>query len=142
MIPSWPLDLPQRVLANGYSEGLPDGRLRTAMETGISKSRRRFSSAPKPVAASFRVTLDQKARIERFWDEEIAGGALPFLLPDQTKDGQPLLVEPGVPLLDDQGRPLLISAWWLVMAGETAPTFTARSREVTFTAAFPLMVMP
>ncbi len=44
----WPSDLPQRVLADSFSETLADGRLRTAMETGHAKSRRRFSSAPKP----------------------------------------------------------------------------------------------
>lgn len=142
MIPYWPSDLPQRVLADSFSEGLADGRLRTAMETGHAKSRRRFSSAPKPVAAGFKISLDEKARLERFWLEEIAGGSLPFLIPDQTRDGVALLADGGLQLLDDQGRPLINTAWWLVLAGESPPAFTTRNRGISYTATFPMMVMP
>lgn len=142
MIPYWPADLPQRVLADSFSETLADGRLRTAMETGHAKSRRRFSSAPKPVAAAFKVTPDQKARLERFWEEEIAGGSLPFLMADQTADALVLLADDGLQLLDDAGRPLVNTAWWLVLAGDTPPAFTTRNRGLTYTAAFPLSVLP
>lgn len=142
MIPYWPSDLPQRVLADNFSEGLADGRLRTSMETGPGKSRRRFSAAPKPVAAAFKVSPDEKARLERFWDEEIAGGALPFLIADQTRDGLILLAEPGVQLLDDLGRPLILTAWWLVLASDSPPAFTTRNRGLSYTATFPLTVMP
>ncbi|GJD73340.1 hypothetical protein [Methylobacterium goesingense] len=142
MIPTWPADLPQRVLADSFSETLADGRLRTSTETGMGKSRLRFSSAPKPLAVAFKVDPDQKARLERFWIEEIARGALPFLIQDQTKDGLAMLTDDGLQLLDDAGQPLLISAWWLVMIGEGPPVFTTRNRGMTYTAAFPLMVMP
>jgi len=142
MIPYWPLDLPQRVLADTFSETLADGRLRTAMETGHAKSRRRFSSAPKPVAAAFKVNADQKARLERFWDEEIAGGSLPFLIADQTADGLVLLADAGLPLLDDLGRALICTAWWLVLASDSPPAFTTRNRGLSYTAAFPLSVLP
>ncbi len=71
----WPAELPQRVLASGYSESLGDGRLRTQMETGPMKVRRRFSAVARPIAASFRVSPDGKARIERFWWEEIGAAA-------------------------------------------------------------------
>lgn len=138
----WPAELPQRVLASGYSEGLGDGRLRTQMETGPMKVRRRFSSVARPVAASFRVSPDGKARIERFWQEDIRGGSLPFRIPDQTHDGLPLLAGDGLMLLDDQGRPLFITAWWLVMAGDAPPSFTPLQRGLAYTASFPLMVMP
>lgn len=142
MIPYWPSDLPQRVLADTYSEGLPDGRLRTQMETGHAKSRRRFSSAAKPVTAAFKVSLDEKARLERFWEEDIAGGSLPFLIADQTMDGVALLADGGLQLLDDQGRPLINTAWWLVLAGDAAPAFTTRNRGISFTATFPISVLP
>ncbi|SFV05988.1 hypothetical protein SAMN02799631_04332 [Methylobacterium sp. 174MFSha1.1] len=138
----WPAELPQRVLAAGYNESLGDGRLRTRMETGPMKVRRRYSSAPRPVAASFRVSPDGKARIERFWKEEIAGGSLPFWLPDQTHDGLVLLNEQGVPLFDEQGRLLANSAWWLVMAGDAVPNFTPLQRGMAYTAAFQLVIMP
>jgi hypothetical protein len=138
----WPAELPQRVLASGYSESLGDGRLRTQMETGPMKVRRRFSAVARPIAASFRVSPDGKARIERFWWEEIGGGSLPFLMPDQTHDALALLADDGLQLLDDQGRPLINTAWWLVMAGDAPPSFTPLQRGIAYTAAFPLVIMP
>ncbi|MCG5247985.1 hypothetical protein [Methylorubrum extorquens] len=141
-IPSWPAELPQRVLADNYSEGLGDGRLRTAMETGVPKTRRRFSNAGRPVSAAFKVSPDGKARIERFFNEEVGGGALPFLMPDQTHDGLALINGGGLQLLDDQGRPLINTAWWLAIFGDSVPTFQTRNRGVSYIASFPLVVLP
>ena len=138
----WPSELPQHVLASGYSESLGEGRLRTQMEAGPMKVRRRFSAVARPVSTSFRVSPDGKARIERFWREEIGDGSLPFLMPDQTRDALALLTDDGLQLLDDQGRPLINTAWWLVMAGEAPPTFTPLQRGMAFMASFPLVIMP
>ncbi|SEP21333.1 hypothetical protein SAMN04487843_108203 [Methylobacterium sp. ap11] len=138
----WPSELPQRVLASGYSETMGEGRLRTQMEAGPMKVRRRFSAVVRPVPASFRVSPDGKARLERFWREEIGGGSLPFLMPDQTHDGLPLLTDDSLQLLDDQGRPLINTAWWLVMAGDAPLSFTPLQRGMAFSASFPLVVMP
>ncbi|WP_264045510.1 hypothetical protein [Methylobacterium flocculans] len=122
MIPYWPADLPQRFQRDGYSRGFADGRLSTPMEAGPPKTRRRFSSAIKPVTVTLDEREDAFARLERFYEEEVAGGSLPFLIPDQTRDALPLMVAPGIPLLDEQGRPLLNTAWWLVMFGGNLPT--------------------
>lgn len=122
MIPYWPSDLPQRFQREGYSRGFADGRLSTAMEAGPPKTRRRFSSAVKPV----QVTLDERedafARLERFFEEEVAGGTLPFLIPDQTRDALPLMADGGLQLLDEQGRLLINTSWWLVLFGGSLPT--------------------
>ena len=121
MIPVWPADLPQRLLQEGYSYGFADGRLKTAVESGPPKMRRRFSVSPRPVTGQFLGSENDMARLERFWLEETGGGALPFLMPDQTRDALPLVTEGGVQLLDDQGSPLINTAWWLVMFGDTPP---------------------
>lgn len=142
MIPFWPAELPQRVLADNYSESLGDGRLRTPMEAGPPKIRRRFTLAARPVSAAFKVSPDGKARIERFFREEVGGGALPFLMPDQTHDGLALTTETGLHLLDDQGRPLINTALWLVTFGDSVPVFQTRNRGVSFIASFPLLVLP
>lgn len=141
-VPSWPAELPQRVLADNYSESVGDGRLRTAMETGVPKTRRRFTLAARPVSAAFKVSADGKARIERFFSEEVGGGSLPFLMPDQTHDGLALVTEDGLQLLDDGGRPFVNTAWWLVMFGDSVPTFQTRNRGVSYIASFPLVVLP
>lgn len=122
MIAIWPSDLPQRFQREGYSRGFADGRLSTPMEAGPPKTRRRFSSAVKPLTVTMDEREDAFARLERFYEEELRGGVLPFLLPDQARDGLPLMADVGVPLLDDAGRPLLVSAWWLVMFGGNLPT--------------------
>lgn len=124
-IPFWPSDLPQRLGIEGYGQGLADGRLRTSMEAGPPKMRRRFSSAAKPVQGQFLGFANDHARLERFWNEETGGGSLPFLLPDQTRDALPLLTDDGTPLLDDQGRPLINTAWWLCLFGENPPALAA-----------------
>jgi hypothetical protein len=38
--------------------------------------------------------------------------------------------EHGLQLLDDQGRPLINTAWWLVMAGDAPPSFTPLQRGI------------
>ena len=124
-IPSWPIDLPQRLDIEGYGQSLADGRLRTTMEAGPVKMRRRSSAAMKPVQGQFLGFSDHFARLERFWVEEAGGGSLPFLIPDQTRDALALANEDGLQLLDDQGRPLLNTAWWFVLFGENPPTLAA-----------------
>lgn len=122
-IPVWPSDLPQRFLRDGFSRTLADGRLSTKMERGPAKRRRGSSAAVVPVTAAIDVPVDLAARFERFWDEDTAGGSLPFLLPDQLLDGLPLQADLGIPLLDPKGLPILATSWWLaIFAGDQAPS--------------------
>lgn len=141
MTPVWPADLPQRLLQDGYSYGFADGRLKTPMEAGPAKMRRRFSSAPRPVAGQFYGSEDDIARLERFWNEETAGGSLPFLIPDQNRDALRLATDDGLQLLDDQGRPLINTAWWLVMFGDSPPQKAVVSGLI-HKASFTLVVLP
>ncbi|MFG1340566.1 hypothetical protein [Xanthobacter autotrophicus] len=140
-VPFWPSELMQRVLVDGYSEGFGDGRIRQAMDAGPPKVRRRFSAVTRPVRASIKVDFDGIGRLNRFWTEETAGGALPFWFPDQTSDGLPLLTADGVPLLTESGAPLLITSWWLVIFGDEEPVISAESATL-FVATFNLNILP
>ena len=40
----WPATLPQEILAEGYEEGLPDVLVRTKMDAGPDKVRRRATA--------------------------------------------------------------------------------------------------
>ena len=142
MIPVWPADLPPRPLADGFREGLEDGRLRTPMEAGLPKSRLRSSVAMRPVEASFRVTADQKARLERFYREEVGRGTLPFLLPDPVAQDRFLLADTETVLTDEVDRPLIVEAWLLVVFGDSPPTFAPRQRGLSFAASLSLSVLP
>jgi hypothetical protein len=140
-IPVWPAELPQRVLRDGYSEQLRDGRLFTKASAGPPKTRRRYSAAVLPVTASIVVDYAAKARLERFWTEETDWGALPFIMPDQTHDGVPILTSAGVPMLTSAGVPMLITAKWLAMFSEgAAPKFEPWG--VQFKSSFSLTVLP
>lgn len=141
-VPVWPSPpLPSRVLRDGYSEKLRDGRLFSRTQSGPGKVRRRYSSAVLPVSASIIVDYAQKSRLERFVEEEIASGALPFIVPDQTHDGLPLLDGSGLPILDGGGLPILVTAHWLVMFSENAlPQFAPWGLQ--FMASFQLDVLP
>ncbi|MFG1267632.1 hypothetical protein V5F40_06680 [Xanthobacter sp. DSM 14520] len=140
-IPVWPADLPQRVLVDGFSAGVADGRIRQKMDAGPPKMRRRTSAAVRPVRARVRLDRDGVARLNRFWEEDTAGGVLPFWFPDPLLDGLPLLTGAGVPLLTDGGEPLLITSWWLVQFGEDGIAVDAPSR-VAFSASFGLDILP
>ncbi len=139
-VPSWPGELPQRVLVDGYSEKQRDGRLFSRTQSGPGKVRRRYSSAVLQVSASLVVTYAQKSRFERFWEEETAGGSLPFIMPDQTHDGLALLDEEGNPILTGAGVPILITANWLARFGQEAPQITPWGLQ--FMASFQLEVLP
>lgn len=138
-VPIWPAELPQRVLRAGYSETFRDGVLRSKSDSGVGKVRRRYSSAALPVQAMISLYYSQKARLERFWDEDTGGGALPFIMPDQTHDGLPLLDSGGVPVLDGAGVPILVTANWLVRFS-AAPQITPRGP--IFSASLQLTVLP
>lgn len=142
-VPYWPSDLPQRVLREGYGEAAPDGRLFKKMDKGPSKVRRRFSSAITPVSATIVVTHDGLALFGRFWDEDLDGGALPFLIPAQRTDGRTITTSDGSALLDADGLPMLIEAWWLVRFGEAPPAKQAISDDPSnFRVSFDLEVLP
>ncbi len=120
-IPLWPTDLPQRLELQQFNTTVRDGRLQTPMEIGPPKLRRRTALAARPVTGSFITDYDGYGRLLRFWDEEILGGSLPFIIPDQILDDQPIADETDVPITDANSVPLLIAASWLV-SFSAAPT--------------------
>lgn len=119
----WPATLPQRVRMDGYNEGSHDGRVRTSMDEGPPKVRG-GASPGLPVTGVVRVTPSGKARLGRFFHEELARGTLPFWFPAQSLDGAVLATVSGAPLLTSSGAPLVARRWWLVMFGQQAPQYT------------------
>jgi hypothetical protein len=113
-VPVWPAELGQWVTAPDFSIAEADGRLKTPPDIGPSKSRPRISKATQPVVCQLRCTLDQKARLGRFWTEDTRGGNLPFSFPDQVYNNTVLLTEDGAPILTEDDEPILIESWWLV----------------------------
>lgn len=116
-VPKWPATLPRTAAQEGFSYGFADGRLKTQMDAGPGKMRRRFSAAAKPV--EMQLVLDETglARLEDFWDVDTKGGSLPFWISDIVY--QKLLVNPdGTPILPEP-EPIRGLPWLAMFA--TAP---------------------
>lgn len=91
-VASWPSTLPQAPLAAGYREGLGETTLRTQMEIGPAKTRRRSTAAPRPLDWPLVLTRAQLAILRGFIDSDLEGGALPFTIREPLDDAETLLV--------------------------------------------------
>lgn len=74
----WPATLPERFLIDGFTESAPDVVLRTPMETGPAKLRRRATNAVRPIRGAIRITYAQRALLDAFYLDTLAGGTLTF----------------------------------------------------------------
>lgn len=71
---TWPGALPQYVERAGYIEGQPDLVLRTPLEVGPAKVRRRFTTAPRPFKLAVQLDGAQVQTFEDFARLTIRGG--------------------------------------------------------------------
>jgi hypothetical protein len=74
----WPASLPQTLLQASYRETLPRTKLRTEMDAGPPKMRRRYTAAPRPIQGTQNLTTTQVADLKTFHNTTVAGGSLPF----------------------------------------------------------------
>lgn len=75
---TWPASLPTMPIAGGYGEKPQSQVLRSDMDAGPAKTRRRFTAGTRELTYSLRMTQDQADTFEAFFDNQIAAGALPF----------------------------------------------------------------
>lgn len=86
MAQNWPSTLPQAWLNDGYQETLPNVMIRSEMDAGPAKSRRRFTAQVTPIKAQLLLTTAEKGYLETFFNTTIAGGALSFTFPHDGSD--------------------------------------------------------
>ena len=77
-MPSWPASLPQQLSQRGYSESLADNVIRTSVDAGPEKRRKRFTAAVRPLSGSMVMTSAQIDTMTTFFDTDLASGALAF----------------------------------------------------------------
>jgi len=77
----WPTALPQKPLVDGYKRTLPNNLLRSSMDTGSDKVRKRGRFKPQVVSASYVLTATQRNTLEDFVRNSIAEGAICFNWP-------------------------------------------------------------
>lgn len=77
-IPIWPVTLPQALLFSGYGQQSADVLLRTSMDTGPAKVRRRASAGVEPTEGKIILTSTELGYLRTFYDTTLLGGALRF----------------------------------------------------------------
>lgn len=82
---TWPASLPQDSFIS-LSVRKQDGRLRTQMDAGPPKMRRRFTAVRKIVSHSMILDGTDKQTLDSFYDNNLQGGSLRFNWTDPTTD--------------------------------------------------------
>ena len=75
---TWPATLPSYVLVEGYSEMPPVNSIRTQMDVGPPKVRRRSTAAPRPITCKQHMTKTQVAILDTFYVTTLSSGVDPF----------------------------------------------------------------
>ncbi|MCK1536889.1 MULTISPECIES: hypothetical protein [unclassified Bradyrhizobium] len=139
-IPVWPDELPQVVLVDSFRAGPRGQRLSTAMDSGPAKQRRRGPKT-RPLTVAIDLDEDQRARFDRFYEDDTDCGVLPFLIRDMLTDGRGLDGDLGQQVQDENGNDLLIESWLLVQFGQTDPAMAANTFDF-YRIQFDLIALP
>lgn len=75
---AWPGSLPQLSLLAGALETVQDGTIRTEMDAGPAKRRRRYTAVVRRFTVPLVLTTDQVATLETFYDSTLQGGVDAF----------------------------------------------------------------
>jgi hypothetical protein len=86
-MPAWPASLPQLVAVAGYQESPPELALRSQMDAGPAKLRRRFTAGVRPLAVRLDLDAAQVETLDTFYVTTLAGGALRFDWVDPRNQG-------------------------------------------------------
>lgn len=70
---AWPSTLPAPQLA-GYHVKRQPANIRTDMETGPARQRRRYTAVPKRINVTWRLTAAQKVTFDSFWVTDLFDG--------------------------------------------------------------------
>lgn len=77
-VPSWPTTLPQQLFVNGYSQSFAETTIKSDMDAGPAKVRRRFTAGVEPVSGTMLLTETQLGYLRTFFVDTLLGGSLRF----------------------------------------------------------------
>ncbi|KKN90083.1 hypothetical protein LCGC14_0231960 [marine sediment metagenome] len=77
-MPAWPANLPQNPLLEGYQEQAPNLSIRTQMDSGPAKVRKRFTSGVRSLVWNFILGSTEVDNLDAFYLTTIEGGSLSF----------------------------------------------------------------
>lgn len=84
---TWPATLPQEPIPDSLKETPPNLLIRTEMDAGPAKVRKRFSAGVRLFEAEYMFTQTEMAIWEVFYENQIGNGALSFTFPHPRKWG-------------------------------------------------------
>lgn len=82
MAESWPTALPSEILTDGFNQQASPNTIRTKMEAGLDKLRRRYTTPIVNSSVSMIVTFAQYTTLETFYNTTLQGGVLSFNFTD------------------------------------------------------------
>lgn len=74
----WPLTLPQFVLRDGFQEQAQKNVIKSEMDAGPPKRRRRFTKPLRTLQVRVHLTIAQSELLDEFFQQTLQGGSLPF----------------------------------------------------------------
>lgn len=77
-VPVWPAELPQQLFVNGYSQSFAETTIKSEMDAGPAKVRRRFTAGIEPISGKMVMTAAQLTMLETFYNTTLLGGSLRF----------------------------------------------------------------
>jgi len=75
---AWPVTLPQYPLQEGYSETARKNAIRSQMEQGPAKTRKRYTAAVRRFGITLFMTTAQVEIMDAFFEDDLAFGSLSF----------------------------------------------------------------
>lgn len=78
----WPDSLPDTLLMDGLSAKRNSGVIRTKMDAGPNKARRRYTASSKTFSGKMLLTESQRLALHYFFHNELADGVLRFNFTD------------------------------------------------------------
>lgn len=81
----WPPSLPTKPLVDRYSEKFGENTIRTPVDHGPAKRRRRYTTTHDPTSFMFEIDGTQLATFKAFYITTLRHGALPFELSHPTE---------------------------------------------------------
>lgn len=134
----WPDELPCSPL-DGFSSGPRGARLVTSTDVGPPKMRKR-GPALRTIALASYFDANQRARFDRFWEEELRTGVDPFMYRDPHFNNYRLSDDGGVTLQNEAGVELEIESWLLCTFSTNEPSWVRRAGK--FFPQFEIVVLP
>ncbi len=116
-MPTWPTSLPTAPMISGLNETLADNLVRTQMDQGPAKVRRRSTANVKPLQIQYVLTVAQKDTLITFFVTTLVSGSLSFTFTDPLTDSSSTVRFTGPPSF----KAVSAIAWATTLALEVLP---------------------